>query len=105
VDEEPSGPDHSLVLDFARETKGVIIFDSLIDFHTGDEQSASDTRIYMKKFRHLAALGLGATVVVLQHAGKGEDGRTIAVQATSKQQWTQRSRSSATAQQTMWCAL
>jgi hypothetical protein len=49
---------------------GVIIYDSLIEFHPGSEQSSTETRAFMRQFRALA--NLGATVVVLHNAGKAE---------------------------------
>jgi hypothetical protein len=55
---------------FARQTKGLIIYDSLIEFHPGSEQSSTETRAFMRQFRALA--NMGATVVVLHHTGKAE---------------------------------
>jgi hypothetical protein len=66
----PPGPQSPIVHQFAREQKGLIIFDSLIEFHPGSEQSSTETRAYMRYFRALA--NLGATVVVLHNAGKAE---------------------------------
>jgi hypothetical protein len=66
----PPGPQGALIHDFARQHKGLIIFDSLIEFHPGSEQSSTETRTYMRYFRALA--NLGATVVVLHNAGKAE---------------------------------
>ena len=66
----PPGPLSELVLNFAREHKGLIIYDSLIEFHPGSEQSSTETRSYMRQFRVLA--NLGATVIVLHNAGKAE---------------------------------
>jgi AAA domain len=66
----PPGPLSSLVVDFAREHKGLIIYDSLIEFHPGSEQSSTETRAFMRQFRALA--NLGATVIVLHNAGKAE---------------------------------
>lgn len=66
----PFGPESPNAEEFAEATKGLIIWDSLIEFHTGDESSASETRRYMKAFRKLA--NLGATVIILHHAGKGQ---------------------------------
>ena len=47
-----------------------MIWDSLVEFHTGDEQSATATRQFMRQFRHLA--NLGASVLVLHHMGKAD---------------------------------
>lgn len=69
----PVGPNHFLVIDFARQHKGLIVFDSLIEFHTGSEQSSTETRAFMRYFRLLA--NLGATVVILHHTGKAESSK------------------------------
>jgi hypothetical protein len=69
----PPNPNHPLVLDFATQFKGLIIYDSLIEFHTGSEQSSTETRAFMRQFRALA--NLGATVVVLHHTGKADSSK------------------------------
>lgn len=66
----PRGPQCPLINEFARRHKPLIIFDSLIEFHPGSEQSSTETRAFMKHFRALA--NLGATIVVLHHSGKAE---------------------------------
>jgi hypothetical protein len=66
----PPGPQSALLVDFARQHRPLIIFDSLIEFHPGSEQSSTETRAFMKFFRLLA--NLGATVIVLHHSGKAE---------------------------------
>ena len=66
----PPNPNSPLVVEFARQSKGLIIYDSLIEFHTGSEQSSTETRAFMRQFRVLA--NLGATVVVLHHTGKAD---------------------------------
>jgi len=66
----PQGPQSQLIIDFARRHKSLIIFDSLIEFHPGSEQSSTETRAFMRYFRALA--NLGATVIVLHHSGKAE---------------------------------
>lgn len=66
----PPGPQSEVVRGFARQHKALIIYDSLIEFHPGSEQSSTETRAYMRQFRALA--NLGATVVVLHNAGKAE---------------------------------
>lgn len=68
---DPTGPLDPGIVEFAKETKGLIIFDSLIAFHTGSEQDASETRKYTEKFQDLTRLG--ATVFVIHHTGKGEN--------------------------------
>jgi archaellum biogenesis ATPase FlaH len=69
----PPQPVDPLVIDFARRKKGLIIFDSLIEFHTGSEQSSTETRAFMRQLRALA--NLGATVIVLHNSGKAETAR------------------------------
>ena len=66
----PQGPESQLLIAFARHHKPLIIFDSLIEFHPGSEQSSTETRAFMRHFRILA--NLGATVIVLHHSGKAE---------------------------------
>ncbi len=66
----PPGPMNPLAIEFAREHKGLIIYDSLIEFHPGSEQSSTETRAFMRQFRILA--NLGATVIVLHNTGKAE---------------------------------
>jgi hypothetical protein len=68
--EPPGGPGHPLIIDLARKEHPLLIWDSLVEFHTGDEQSSTQTREFMRKMRHLA--NLGATVVILHHTGKSE---------------------------------
>ncbi len=52
----------------AKKYKPVIIFDSLIRFHTMDENDATAMRTVSESFRRLC--NLGATVIVLHHQGK-----------------------------------
>ena len=70
-DDSP-GPEAAELCEWVRTTspKPFLIFDSLVAFHDGDENSSSDTRAYMNQFRRLA--DLGATVLVLCHSGKAE---------------------------------
>ncbi|MBZ5678216.1 MAG: AAA family ATPase [Acidobacteriia bacterium] len=70
---EPPGPKDERLLNFAREYQPLIIFDSLVYFHQGDEQSATETRAFMNFFRKLA--NAGATLVVLHHTGKGKSSK------------------------------
>ena len=67
---EPPGPDDARILEFAHECRPLLIWDLLVQFHDGDEQSATETRAFMKHFRALA--NAGATVLVLHHTGKSE---------------------------------
>jgi AAA domain len=69
----PVGPTDELVINFAREHRGFIVFDSLIEFHPGSEQSSTETRAFMRSFRDLAHLG--ASVVILHHTGKAESSK------------------------------
>jgi KaiC/GvpD/RAD55 family RecA-like ATPase len=67
------GPAAASLHEFARAEKPVLIFDSLIAFHTGNEQDASETRKYLQLYRDLAAAG--ATVILLHHTGKSENAK------------------------------
>jgi hypothetical protein len=66
--ETPPGPDDPRIISFARESKPLLIWDSLVEFAGCDEQSANEVRAFMRKFRHLT--NQGATVIVLHHTGK-----------------------------------
>ena len=66
----PDGPSSPCLMEYAKRVKGVMVFDSLIAFHTGNEQDASETRRYLQQFRALAAAG--ATIILLHHTGKAE---------------------------------
>ena len=68
--EAPRGPDNPAILAFAQRERPLLIWDSLVEFHTGEEQSSTATRQFMRQFRQLA--NLGATVVILHHTGKAE---------------------------------
>jgi hypothetical protein len=67
-DAPASAPPHGEILEFARQHEPLLIWDSLVEFHPGDEQSSTETRKFMKHFRALAHAG--ATVLVLHHTGK-----------------------------------
>jgi hypothetical protein len=69
----PDGPAAASLHSFARAEKPVLIFDSLIAFHSGSEQDATETRRYLQYYRDLAASG--ATVVLLHHTGKSENSK------------------------------
>jgi hypothetical protein len=64
----PPGPESPVVVKFVRDHQPLIVYDSLIEFHTGSEQSSTETRAFMRRFRALA--NMGATVVILHHTGK-----------------------------------
>ena len=71
VNPPPQGPEDINVKEWARDTKGLIIYDSLISFiGNGSEQDAGDMRKYMDHYRWLA--NAGASVLVLHHVGKNE---------------------------------
>ena len=55
-------------------------------FNTGDEQSSTEMRKFMTKFRTLAHAG--ATVLLLHHTGKAKPPNNIAAQATFLPPWT-----------------
>lgn len=61
---------HPAVVEFVKAEKPVVIFDSFVSFHPGNEQDATETRKYMDAFRGLASLG--ATVILIHHTGKSE---------------------------------
>jgi len=69
-DPQPDGPGADSIVKFCTDEKPLVIFDALIAFHEGDEQSAVDTRKHMAKYRRLAADG--AAVIVLHNTGKSE---------------------------------
>ena len=65
-----AGIDSQDIRDYAKAVKPVLFFDSLIRFHSSDENDNSEMGRVMACFMELAALG--ATVIVLHHAAKGE---------------------------------
>ena len=67
-DPQPEGPAAASILRYAQDHKPLIVFDSLVAFHDGSEQDASETRRFMGHFRALA--NAGATVVLIHHTGK-----------------------------------
>ena len=68
-DEAPMVEDPRLVR-WAAEHQPLIVFDSLVRFHTADENSASEMRKVMGYLRRLA--DAGATVLLLHHRSKTE---------------------------------
>ncbi len=58
------------LLEIARERQPLLLFDSLIRFHSADENSATEMAEVMKNLRALA--NVGATVVALHHKSKAE---------------------------------
>ncbi len=73
--DEPTtgGPESPSVIRFARDYTPLIVVDSLVAFHSGSEQDATETRAHMQHYRRLAAAG--GSVVVLHHTGKSETSR------------------------------
>ena len=72
-DQTPEGPHAPSVIEFARQHRGLLVFDSLIGFHPGSEQDSSETRRYLQHYRKLA--NTGASVVLIHHTGKGESSK------------------------------
>lgn len=58
------------LLEMARERRPLLLFDSLIRFHSADENSATEMAEVMQNLRALA--NVGATVVALHHKPKAE---------------------------------
>jgi hypothetical protein len=56
------------------EPKPLIVVDSFVKLHPGDENSSTETRAYMDQARALA--NLGACVVFLHHTGKADTAKT-----------------------------
>lgn len=73
--EESPAPYSPIVVDWLKrcERPPMIIVDSLIAFHGGNENDASETRAFMHQARRLA--DLGATVLVLHHDGKADSAK------------------------------
>ena len=71
--DEPPAIGDARLLQIARRWTPLIIFDSLIRFHDGDENSATEMAPVMAELRALAHPG--ATVVVLHHRAKNEASR------------------------------
>lgn len=61
------------LLQIAREHRPLLIFDSLIRFHSADENSATEMAEVMQNLRALA--NVGATVAALHHRAKSETSR------------------------------
>src|SRR5204863_9522727 len=68
VSTQPPVVESGTYLKLARKYHPVFIFDSLIRFHDGDENSATDMKRPTHAFRQLCSAG--ATVIVLHHRGK-----------------------------------
>lgn len=70
--EEAPAPFSPMVVDWVStcNPKPLIVIDSFISFHPGDENDAAETRQFMQGFRKLA--DMGATVIFTHHTGKSE---------------------------------
>jgi len=73
--EEPPAPFSPIVIEWVKacEPKPLIVVDSLVSFHGGNENDATETRAYMQGFRRLA--DLGATMIVLHNSGKSDSAK------------------------------
>jgi hypothetical protein len=73
--EEPPAPFSPIVIAWVTvcEPKPLIVVDSLVSFHRGNENDATETRAFMQGFRRLA--DLGATIILLHHSGKSDSSR------------------------------
>jgi len=72
IDGGVPAPNSPKVLAWVRscEPKPLVIVDSMVAFHGGDENDAGQMRAFMQQCRNLA--DLGATVLVIHHDGKAE---------------------------------
>jgi hypothetical protein len=70
---EADGPQSGSLLQLARLERPMLIFDPVIAFNPGDEQSSNETRAFMQPIRNLAAAG--ASPVLLHHVGKSENAK------------------------------
>lgn len=70
--EEAPLPDSPVVIEWVKscEPRPLVVVDSLVAFHSGDENDASVCRGFMHRCRRLA--DLGATIVIIHHDGKSE---------------------------------
>ncbi len=59
------------LIDWAREHRGLIVFDSMVRFHTQQEKDNSAMAVVMAEFTKLARAG--AAVVVIHHRGKSKE--------------------------------
>ena len=70
VGDPPPRPNDPRVIQFAREHRPLLIWDSLVEFAHADEQSSNEMRVFLDYFRALAHLG--ATIIALHHTGKSK---------------------------------
>lgn len=69
-DPGPPAPAAPAIMEYAVGQKPLIVVDSLVAFHDGSEQDATETRRFLDQLRRLA--NLGATVLLIHHTGKAE---------------------------------
>jgi hypothetical protein len=72
---EAPAPGSPIVVDWVKscEPRPLVIVDSLVAFHGGNENDAGEMRAFMDQCRKLA--DLGATATVLHHDGKAESAK------------------------------
>jgi len=72
ANEDPPAAGGAVVLEWVSrcDPKPLIVVDSLVRFHSGEENDAGEIRAHMAQYRKLAAEG--ATVIILHHTGKAE---------------------------------
>lgn len=68
----PPYPDADIVVDHVKKyaPNVVLIVDSFVAFHPGNENDAQETRVYFNVLRRLVSLG--AAVVIIHHSGKAD---------------------------------
>lgn len=72
-EQPPDSPNAGSLIELAQHEKPLFIIDAAISFHTGDENSASDTRSFMDSFRRLSSAG--ASVVLLHNVSDKDNTR------------------------------
>jgi hypothetical protein len=75
IGEEAPDPGSQIVMDWVKACTQppLIIIDTKAAFMGGDENSATETRVFMKQL--IALAGLGATLILVHHDGKAESAR------------------------------
>lgn len=66
----PQTLDDQMMLDWCKEERGLMVFDSMTRFHRGNENSSQDMAVVMERFIRLR--DEGATIMLLHHASKDE---------------------------------
>jgi len=72
IGEEPPGAGTAIIVEWVDrcDPEPLIVIDSFIAFHVGNENDAHSVRAHIKAYRVLAAKG--ATLLILHHPGKSE---------------------------------